>query len=173
MNSDSADHISSGDTDSAGSIFSLRRLFEITTLVGISLATMPVLGFASQVLLVVYLGTLYFSEAKTRIAALVILALMYPPYVWLIWDISDYPWHGYRWQWIGMVLQLPGLLADIPFHPLPNNLFAVVTSLATLVAFFTFLLLARLSRWALLVVSPMVLALSILNSCICLALYRV
>ncbi|MEC8554543.1 MAG: hypothetical protein VXZ82_05985 [Planctomycetota bacterium] len=102
-----------------------------------------------------------------------LLPIIYLPYLWLFWDIGDYPWHDYRWEWIGMMLQLPGLLAEIPFHPLDGIGFEVITCSATLVVFSSFVLLARINLWTLIATALIAGGISTVNSAICLSLYRV
>lgn len=153
--------------------FDLKALFALITWAAISTSLWSILTFASHVLLSIYLIVFFIGKPNTRRATLVLLPIMYLPYLWLFWDISDYPWHGYRWDWIGMILQLPGLLAEIPFHPLDGIGFEVITCFATLVFFSSFVLLARINLWTLIATALIAGGISAVNSAICLALYRV
>ncbi|MEM7558915.1 MAG: hypothetical protein AAF394_07315 [Planctomycetota bacterium] len=153
--------------------FDLKALFALITWAAISASLWSILTFAGQVLLSIYLIVFFIGKPNTRRAALVLLPIMYLPYLWLFWDIGDYPWHGYRWDWIGIMLQLPGLLAEIPFHPLDGIWFEVITCFATLVVFSSFVLLARINLWTLIATALIAAGVSSVNSAICLALYRV
>ena len=105
---------------------------------------------------------------RTRVALLVVLPFMYLPYLWLL---DDYPWHSYRWGWIGMWPILPGLLPAAIFlhnHFLAYPCIVVVTIGAITVA----TLVGARRNWLLGLTCLIVLALSIVNSCFAYALFR-
>jgi hypothetical protein len=97
---------------------------------------------------------------------------MYVPYSWLFMETSDLNWGSYRWHWIGMLWQLPGLTVEALFHPLPDLTFHLITAGFTVVVFMTAVIIGRPSyAWAI-AVSTVVLLASCFNSVICYALYR-
>ena len=67
---------------------------------------------------------------------------------------------------------MPGIGAELAFHPTSNLWFGILTGIGTLAAFVTFVLLARWSKLSLAVTTILVLSLSMINSCLCLALYQ-
>lgn len=151
----------------------LKVLFALITWAAISTSLWSVLTFTGHFLLSIYLIVFFIGKPNTRRATLVLLPIIYLPYLWLFWDIGDYPWNGYRWEWIGMMLQLPGLLAEIPFHPLDGIGFEVITCSATLVVFSSVVLLARINLWTLIATALIAGGIFTVNSAICLAFYRV
>lgn len=152
--------------------FNLMFLFLLLSLSGIWLALFPVTSIGSKTILAVIGLTFLFGCWKTRRAVLFLVPAMYVPYLWLIADWQDTTWNSYRWQWIEMLWQLPGLLAEVMVHPLSNIWFEVVTTITTISIFLAIVLTARRSRWAAILTSIIVLLASIANSYICMVLYR-
>ena len=147
-------------------------LLALTTAIALLAASWSVATVSSKVILAVYMATFWAGGWNIRRSMLWLLPAFYLPYLWLVWDYPDYPWNGYRWQWISSALQLPGFLAQVPLHPLPNHWGEVVTGAATLVEFFVFVMLGRSSLRAATMTAVVVLGLSAINSTICLALFR-
>lgn len=153
--------------------FGMAELFVWTTVIGIAIGAWPLFSLASRSLLAVYLMSFLRTSGAMRRAVVLVLLAMYLPYLWLVIDVSAYPWNGYRWQWIYIGLQLPGLWAEIPFHPLSDMWFAIVTTLATLVGFCVLATLASSSARAAVVVTVITLVISAIQSLVSLAIYRV
>lgn len=163
----------SGSVDEeARALFSLRSIMAATAVVALVIAMRPVTSVGSGIVLASIGLTFFFGDRSTRRAICFIVPVLYLPYVWLFWDWHNYPWHGYRWSWIAMVWQLPGLLAEIPMHPLSDGWFTFVTTSATLAILFTLITIARLNLRSTIIVTVIALLLSSLNSALCLALYR-
>ena len=149
--------------------YDMQFLLTALSLSALWLSLWGITTLASKTLLAIYGLTYLFGCWKTRRAMLFVSPALYLPYVWLI---TDWPWDAYRRQWIAMGWQLPGLLAEAPWHPLPEVPFAIVTSLVTLGCFFTAIFAARPSLKAAWITSLVVLLLSIGNSFVCYSLFR-
>lgn len=150
-----------------------RFLFTAMTIAALWIAMFAVTTVGGKILLAIFGLTYLFGCWRTRRAVLLVLPAMYLPYLWLVWDWTDWPWHSYRWQWIAIWWQLPGLLVEMTMHPLSESWFAFVTTVASLAAFFSFIMLARVSWGFAWITCVIVLLLSSVNSLFCLAIYRV
>lgn len=161
-----------GDRAVAFGQISLRGLLGITLVSALAAAFYPVVTLGSQIVLFTMGLTVVFGCVKTRRAIGVVFPVMYLPYVWMFWDWQNWPWDSYRWQWITMWWQLPGLLAEMAMHPLDEPWFTVTTVIATLLVFFAFVVLARRSVRCCILAGVILLIASLLNSGLCLAIYR-
>lgn len=149
--------------------FNLRFLFTALTIAALWLSLFWFTSIASQVLLAIYGLTYLFGCWKTRRAVLMLLPAMYVPYAWLL---KDWPWSDYQRQWIAMVWQLPGILAEVAIHPSGKVVFGVVTSLATLMVFFCGIFAARPSLRSAWITCLVVCLASTANSLLSYVLFR-
>ncbi len=157
------------DCSAARPQFNLAFLFTAMFLVALWSLSFWGTTTGSKVVLAVYALTYLCGCWKTRRAVLCLLPAMYLPYAWLL---AASHWDGYRLQWVAMVWQLPGILAEVLFHPLDGWLFQVVTAVATLMVFFIAIIPARFSFSAASKTSLVVFAAALLNSWLCYQLFR-
>ncbi|MCA9126826.1 MAG: hypothetical protein KDB22_07070 [Planctomycetales bacterium] len=166
------DHVGQASCSYGRPSFSLRSLFLLATLAAALAALLPVSSVGSCCVLAAISLTISFGCPRTQRIALLLVPILYLPYLWLFVDLGQSRWSSYRWQWIGMYWQLPGLLFELSVHPLDEFWFQLVTATATIVIFLLLVTIGRTSRLAAVLTCSIALLASIANSLICLALYR-
>ena len=165
------------DCDDANACAKPRLQFDLNFLVtamSVTVLWVACLAFttvASKILLAIFALTYLFGCWKSRRAVLGLLPAMYLPYAWLFANWNEWPFSPYRWQWIAMLWQLPGILVEVAMHPLSDIWLHIVTSVCTVVFFFAALMIARPSLRAAIVTSIAVAVLSSLNSALCYRLF--
>ena len=109
------------------------------------------------------------------LAWIVMSLAMYAPYSWLLF--MEYPWSGYRWQWIRMWPALP-LLFIVSFTRIAKHLDrwlkididgaagVIILSALSLLMLYGLVRLGARGRWWLVITAALLLILSIANSCI-------
>lgn len=123
----------------------LRFLLLTMGVAGLWFGMLPITAIGSRIVLGVYGLTYLFGCGRTRRAVLFVLPTLYLPYLWLISAGWPSEWTGYRWYWIEIAWQLPGLPMEMAMHPLNAPWFDVVTVLTTLFVFFAAVMIARIS----------------------------
>lgn len=166
------DVVSSKRQFETSSPLSVRTLFVLITVSALVVTLIPIVSVGSLVVWIVVLFTLAFGGRETRRAAAIVTPALYGPYLWLVADVESESWTDYRWDWIRMIGQLPGITLEMTMHPLSEIWFQIVTSIGTLAIFSLLVTLARPSRLASILTFCVTLLASLLNSALCYALYR-
>ncbi len=150
--------------------FDLRFLLTLTTIAAIWSALFPIMQWGSVAVLTVIGLTYLFGCWRTKRSVLVLLPCVYIAYAWLVvpWPTTQ---DSYQLQWIGMWFQLPGLLAEIPFHPQPDLWFHTITASVTVIYFLAVVTLGRVNKTWLAATATIVSYLSFLSSLLCYQLY--
>ena len=152
--------------------FSLRCMLLVLTMTALVLAFFdrghwPI---SSALVCIALVMLSVFLPPGGRKALLLIVVCAYLPYVWLL---DDYPWHNYRWGWIGMWPILPGMIPGMYFFHGKHEVFEFpCMALATLVFVTIAATVVARRRWLLALTGLVVLGLSIANSFFAYAAFR-
>lgn len=128
-------------------------------------------SFSAAAVCLVLVAPATLLPSRARRSLLVILLCTYLPYAWLL---GGYPWHDYRWSWIGMWPILPGLVPGAYFFHAGPYAYLEFPSMALASVLFVALgtAVAARGRWWLAGTAIAVLAVSLLNAWLAYAAYR-